>query len=167
MSETEKPQSEWARKRAAGKARRARLVERRETYFDLLMSGYSVQQIAKAMDRSVSAVRRAIDQALAERRLDAPEDYARLQIARLNKALRCADALLEQGEVTAIPHFVKVVAELDRYHGFSLPMRPRLARLLPNPRRSEAPPAPPALTHAPALAMPIETVAAESAGGDS
>jgi transposase len=60
MSHEPKPLSEWARKRAAGKARRARLIERREAYFDLLMSGYSVQQIGKAMDMSVAAVRRAI-----------------------------------------------------------------------------------------------------------
>lgn len=39
-SEPQKPPSEWARKRAAGKARRARLVERRETDFDLLMSSF-------------------------------------------------------------------------------------------------------------------------------
>ena len=114
MSETGKPLSEWARKRAAGKARRARRVERRETYFALLMSGYSVPQIAEATGVSVSAVRRAIKQALADRRLDTGEDYARVQVARLNKALRCADMALEDSDVKAIPHFVKVVAELDR-----------------------------------------------------
>ena len=123
MSDAEKPQSEWARKRDAGKARRARLTERRDAYFDLLMSGYSVPQIAKAMNNSVAAVRRAIAQALADRRLDSHEDFARLQVARLNKALLCADALLEVGEVKAIPHYVKVVAELDRYHGLTRPMR--------------------------------------------
>jgi hypothetical protein len=41
------------------------------------------------------AVRRAVGQALAKRKLDAPEDYARLQVARLTKALRCADVSLE------------------------------------------------------------------------
>ncbi len=145
MSDEERPQSEWARKRATGKARRARLIERREAYFDLLMSGYSVPQIAKATNGSVAAVRRAIAQALAGRRLDSQEDYARLQVARLNKALRCADALLEEGEVKAIPHFVKVVAELDRYHGLAQPMR------LGRPARTQIPraaPPPLALTHA-------------------
>ncbi len=157
MSETDEPLSQWARKREAGKARRARLVERRETYFDLLMSGYSVPQIAKATAMSVTAVRRAIAQALAERRLDAPEDYARLQVARLNKALLCADMALEEGDVKAIPQFVKVVAELDRYHGLARPAQPgRPAR----PRRIARPaPAPLALTHAPA---PLAGVSIES-----
>ena len=146
MSDEQTPQSEWARKRAAGKARRARLIERREAYFDLLMSGYSVPQIAEATNRSVAAVRRAIAQALAERRLNSQEDYARLQVARLNKALLCADALLEEGEVKAIPHFVRVVAELDRYHGLARPMR--LGQPARRPRIPCAASPPLALTHA-------------------
>ena len=109
MSDDPKPPSEWARKRAAGKARRAKLLERREAYFGLLVSGYSVEQIATAARKSPSAVRRAISQALAKRQLDTPEDYARLQVARLHKALRCADASLETGDLKAIAPFVKVV----------------------------------------------------------
>ena len=65
----------------------------------------------------MSAVRRAVGQALAKRRLDAPEDYARLQVARLTKALRCADVSLEEGDLKAIAPFVKVVRELNLYHG--------------------------------------------------
>jgi hypothetical protein len=37
------PPCEWARKRAAGKIRREALIKRREVYFDLLVSGYSVE----------------------------------------------------------------------------------------------------------------------------
>ena len=91
------PASERARKRAMGKIRREVLIKRREAYFDLLVSGYSVEQIASHTKKCPSAVRRAVDQALAKRRLDAPEDYARLQVARLTKALRCADVSLEEG----------------------------------------------------------------------
>jgi DNA-binding CsgD family transcriptional regulator len=111
------PPSTWARKRAAGKARRANLIERREAYFDLLVSGYSVEEIAAAMNMSPSAVRRAVGQAVAKRRLDAPEAYARLQVARLTKALRCADVSLENRDLNAIAPFVQVVRELNRYHG--------------------------------------------------
>ena len=46
MPDEPKPTSEWARKRAAGKTHRAKLIERREAYFDLLVSGYSIEQIA-------------------------------------------------------------------------------------------------------------------------
>jgi hypothetical protein len=120
MSDEPKPPSEWARKRAAGKARREALIKRREAYFDLLVSGYSVEQIATTAKKSPSAVRRAIGQALAKRQLDAPEDYARIQVARLTKALRCADASLEDGDVKAIAPFLQVLRELNLYHGLDV-----------------------------------------------
>ena len=120
MSDEPKPASERARKRAAGKILRKALIKRRETYFDLLVSGYSVEQIASHTKKSPSAVRRAIGQALSKRQLDAPEDYARLQVARLTKALRCADEFLEEGNVKAIAPFLKVVRELSLYHGVNV-----------------------------------------------
>ncbi len=136
----ENVQSDWARRRTAGKARRASVIERRETYFDLLLSGYSVPQIAKAMGVDASGVRRAISRALDERRLDAPEDFARLQVARLMKALRNADHALEDGDREALPQFVSIVKALDRYHGFAEPLplggprrRPTVPRLAPPP----------------------------------
>jgi len=147
MSNEQKPLSEWARKRAAGKIRREALIKRREAYFDLLVSGYSVEQIAATTKKSPSAVRRAIGQALAKRQLDAPEDYARLQVARLTKALRLADALIDRGDVRGLAPLVKIVGELDRYHGLG-----RRWRTAPRAPRYEAPDplpaAPLALTHA-------------------
>ena len=71
-----------------GKIRREALIKRREAYFDLLVSGYSIEEIASHTEKSSSAVRRAVGQALAKRQLDAPEDCARLQVARLSR--RCA-----------------------------------------------------------------------------
>jgi hypothetical protein len=70
---------------------RGAVIKRREAYFDMLVSGYGIEQIASHTKKSASAVRRAVNHALAKRQLDAPEDYARLQVARLTKALRCAD----------------------------------------------------------------------------
>jgi hypothetical protein len=144
------PASERARKRAAGKTLREALIKRRETYFDLLVSGYSIEQIASHTKRSASAVRRVVGQALAKRQLDAPEDYARLQVARLTKALRCADVSLEEGDLKAIAPFLKVVRELNLYHGISIgPGRPAPAAAL-----EIAPTVPPlALTHSPGMAL--------------
>jgi hypothetical protein len=163
MSDELKPTSERARKRAVGKIRREGLIKRREAYFDLLVSGYSVEQIASHTKTSPSAVRRAVGQALAKRRLDAPKDYARLQVARLNKALRCADVSLEEGDLKAIAPFVKVVRELNLYHGVNVgPTRTALAAL-----PEIAPTSPPlALTHSPGVAVPAlfqdETSCAEA-----
>ena len=151
MSDQPKPLSERALKRAVGKIRREALIKRREGYFDLLVSGYSVEQIAAATSMSPSAVRRAVGQALAKRQLDAPEDYARLQVARLTKALRCADLSLETGDLKAIAPFVKVVRELNLYHCVHVgPARLAPPAMLPD----IAPSTPPlALTHSPGVAV--------------
>jgi hypothetical protein len=151
MSNEQKPFSDRASKRASGKARREALVERREAFFALLVSGYSVEQIASRTKNSPSAIRRAVGQALAKRRFDAPEDYARLQVARLTKALRCADVSLEEGDLKAIAPFVQVVRELNRYHGVNVGG----ARSAPPAALPEiAPTSPPlALTHSSAVAL--------------
>jgi phosphate uptake regulator len=46
MSEEPEPTSLRARKRAARQILREGLIKRREAYFDLLVSGYSIEQIA-------------------------------------------------------------------------------------------------------------------------
>jgi len=150
MSDPSKPVSQRARKRALGKMQRERSIKRQEGYFDLLVSGYSVEQIATAMKKSPATVRRVVGLALAKRRLEAPEDYARIQVARLTKALRCADASLEQGDVRAIAPFVKVVRELNLYHGLDI----GVARPQPAVLPEIEPTSPPlALTHAPGAAV--------------
>jgi DNA-binding CsgD family transcriptional regulator len=149
MSEP-KPTSEWARKRAAGKILREALIKHREIYFDLLVSGYSIEEIASHMKKSPSAVRRAVGQALAKRRLDAPEDYARLQVARLTKALRCADVSLENGDLKAIAPFVQVVRELNLYHGVNVGAARMAPAALPEIVATSAPLA---LTHSPGMAV--------------
>ena len=87
---------------------------------------------------------------MAKRQLDSPEDYARLQVARLTKALRCADLSLETGDLKAIAPFVKVVRELNLYHGVNIgPGRPA-----PTTPPEIAPTSPPlALTHSPGVAV--------------
>jgi hypothetical protein len=138
MSDEVKAISKRGHRRALGKILRDLSIERREAYFDLLVSGYSIEQIASHMKKSPSAVRRAVGQALAKRRLDAPEDYANIQVARLTKALRCADVSLEEGDLKAIAPFVKVVRELNLYHGVNVgPARPGSLRRrrCPAPRR--------------------------------
>ena len=87
---------------------------------------------------------------MAKRRLDAPEDYARLQVARLTKALRCADGSLEEGDLKAIAPFLKVVRELNllpRRHVGRTPLAACGAAEI-------APTAPPlTLTHSPGVAV--------------
>ena len=151
MSDEIQPMSERARKRALGKLARERAVKRQETFFDLLVSGYTIEQIATVMKESPATVRRVVKQALAKRRFDAPEDYARIQVARLTKALRRADESLEEGDVKAIAPFLQVMRELNLYHG----VRVGGAALAPRPPlpRLQSPSAPLKLTHAPGLTV--------------
>ena len=137
--------SERAGVRAGRRARREERIARRETYFDLMASGFSCERIAEEANVSAATVRREVDRAIAERRLDAPERYAHLQVARLTKALRVADASIEQGDLKAVGPLLRLVAALDRYHGLA-PQRPAQAPAAAAPLALPAPP--PALTHA-------------------
>jgi hypothetical protein len=74
--------SQRAEAQAKAKARRAKRIERREAFLDLVASGYSYRQIATAMKISLATVRREVDKALAERPIHAPERHASLQVAR-------------------------------------------------------------------------------------
>src|SRR3981189_104874 len=152
MADDSTPSTPTADRRTQGRARRATRFARRERYFNLMASGYTYSQIAKMGRTSVATVRREIDRALAERRLDAPERFAQLQVARLAKALRLAEAAVELGELKAVATYLRVVAALDRYHEWAAG---------PPPRR--APEAPPLALPAPPRAL---TFAAPPAGDE-
>jgi hypothetical protein len=159
MTDCPNPSSQRAQGRAGRFARRAQKVAMREAFFDALAAGFTPQQIAEVRKVSVKTVKRGIDRAIADRRLDAPERYAHLQVARLTKALRLADALIDRGDVRGLAPLVKIVGELDRYHGLG-----RRSRTAPPAPRYEAldppPPAPLALTHA---APPLDDAVAPAA----
>ena len=116
MTEYSAPPTPTPDVRTKRRARRATRIARRERAFNLMASGYSHSQIAKTVRTSVATVRREIDRALDERRLDAPERFAQVQVARLVKALRLAEAAIELGELKAVATYLRVVAALDRYH---------------------------------------------------
>ncbi len=141
MNDHPAPPAQAAGARAEVRARRENRLERRERCFSLMMSGYTLSQIAKMVQASSATVRREIDRALAERRLDAPERFARVQVARLMKALRLAEAAVELGEMKAVATYLRVVAALDRYHELAAgppPRAPAEARplALPTPRKA-------------------------------
>ena len=152
--------------RTQARARREDRIARRERFFELLMSGHTYAQIARTAQISAATVRREIDRALAERRPDAPERYARMQVARLQKAMKLAEAAIELGELKAVGIYLRVVAALDRYHQLAASPAPS--------RRAKAPPlalpAPPkALIFAPETGgepAPVDEAAGEAAEGD-
>jgi hypothetical protein len=110
--------------------------------FEAMIGGWSIERIAELRKVRPRTIRREIDRTLDERRLDAPDRYAHLQVARLTRELRVADAALNRGDLRAIDPMVQVVRELDRYHGLrafsraALPApRAAASRLPPQPLR--------------------------------
>lgn len=126
-----------------------------ENAFEALASGWSVSQIADARKVSVRTIQREIERAVAERRLDAPDQFVHLQVARLTKALRVADSRLDRGELAAVAPLVKVVAALDRYH-----------RHIDPPDPVHAPPAESGPARAPARTDPRGAAKRHHRGGD-
>src|ERR1700733_7039162 len=133
MSEDQEAQSGRARERGAAKARKMAKLAWSQNSFDLLASGYTPEQIAEVRKASVRTIRREIDSAVARRRLDTPERYVHLQVARLTKALRSADAALERGDLKAVRALVQAVAAMDRYHGLCEALGDRASPNLPGP----------------------------------
>ena len=137
MTKDEEAQSGRAGERGAAKARKMAKLAWSQNSFDLLASGYTPTDCGSPSQHSDDPARDR--SAIARRRLDAPERYVHLQVARLTKALRFADAALERGDLKAVRALVEVVAAMDRYHGLSDTFRDRASPGLPGPLELHAP----------------------------
>jgi len=167
MSDASERLSKRQRQRNATRDRRLVTAERRRTVFELVVSGYSYEAIAREIGVSPSALRRDVGKALAARAIEAPERHVHLQVARIEKALLAADAAIERGDVKAVSQYLKVVAALDRYNGLAAALRSSESASAPAEPRLPAPAAPLALTHADApigAATPGDAVDAEIVG---
>ena len=140
MTELSPPPSHAPDAEAKRRAQRSTRIARRERAFNLMASGYTYSQIAKVVRTSVATVRREIDRALAERRLESPERFAQVQVARLVKALRLAEAAIELGELKAVAAYLRIAAALDRYHELAAGSPPPLRSTKAPPRALPAPP---------------------------
>jgi hypothetical protein len=99
-------------------ARRAR-AERDLRLFNLLKAGVPVAEVALQEGLSLKHTRALIREALARRALDPPAGFAQLQIGRLSDALMVAHAAMMEGNLHALDRVVRIVGQLDRYHGFA------------------------------------------------
>jgi hypothetical protein len=88
-----------------------RLIER-------LAAGVTIEEIAASEGISCKWARERKAAILAERTIDRPHDFIQLQIRRLNEAMLVAYSSMTTGNVKAVDQVIKVVRELDRYHGF-------------------------------------------------
>ena len=121
MDEDGAKESERAGRRKAARERRQERLRRDEDILDLLVSGYTQETIADKLRLSAKTVRRATARAIARRRLDGGAHYVHVQAMRLAKAMRVVDLNLDKGDLKAVEPLLKVIAQLDKYHGLSLP----------------------------------------------
>ncbi len=110
-------------------ARRARF-ERERLIVDYLNRGVSVAEIAERIGVTEKRARAVVKDILARRMPAAPEDFAALQVSRLNEALLVAYGAMSNQNLRAVALVVRIVRELDRYHGFTAADR--------RPRRADA-----------------------------
>ena len=90
---------------------------RRRRIFARLQEGWSYEAIAEAEDLSRERIRQIIVQSLDQREIDPNRDHTRLQIARLDPALRLAGEAVAKGEIKAIDRLLRVLERLDKYQG--------------------------------------------------
>ncbi len=93
-------------------------AERKLRVFNLLKAGVPVAQIALQEGLSTRRARELIQQTLDRREIDPPAGFVQLQVGRLSDAMMVAHSAMMEGNMQALDRFVRIVGELDRYHGF-------------------------------------------------
>ncbi len=124
-----------ARDRSIEARRAARRVkfERERLIVNSLNRGVPVAEIAGRIGVTEKRMRALVKDSLARRMPAAPEEFAALQVSRLNEALLVAYSAMAPENLRAVGMVVRIVRELDRYHGFAAP-----GRRAPRPRDAEA-----------------------------
>jgi Homeodomain-like domain len=80
-----------------------------------LQAGLSYAAIGRAEGLSRERVRQIVVKALNEAGAETQLDHARVQIARLEPALRLAASAVAEGDLAAIDRLLRVLDRLDRY----------------------------------------------------
>jgi hypothetical protein len=131
-------------------ARQAK-AERNVRLFNLLKAGMPIAEIALQEGLSVRRARELVQEMLERREVDPPAGFVQLQIGRLSDAMMVAHTAMMEGNMHALDRVLRIVGELDRYHGFGG------AQAQPAAGATRALAAP-----APALALPAPADAAEN-----
>ena len=106
------------RKARADKAARERRI------VNLLNAGVSIAEIAQSEGVTHRRMRGIVEEILARRAPQPPAEFLAVQVSRLNEALLVSYGAMGGGNLAAVDRVVKIVRELDRYHGFAGIERP-------------------------------------------
>ena len=102
----------------ATRLKRAR-SNRAERVLASLIAGAGLDEIGAAERLTRKRTESILRQELRNRWVAPAEDFARLQIARLEQMLLKLRDRFQNGDLEAIDRAVKIVDRLDRYHGFT------------------------------------------------
>jgi DNA-binding CsgD family transcriptional regulator len=107
---------------AARRAARPKTVNREARIIGLLNRGVSVAEIAAREGLSLKRMRNLVREILAKRMPQPPAEFLALRISRLNQALLVSYSAMHDASsganFEAVDCVVRIVRELDRYHGF-------------------------------------------------
>ena len=116
MQPTPRAEREEQRK-SASERRKARRLWRREI-LARVAAGESRVEIATEKGVSIRTVQRALTRAASERPRENRQIYAALQIERLHRALRLADARIAQGDLNGVYAMTKLLPLVLHYEKF-------------------------------------------------
>ncbi len=100
------------------RTKRAR-VSRAQRVLASLIAGAGVDEIGATEQLTRKRTESILRQELRNRWVAPAEDFARLQIARLEQMILKLLERLQEGDLKAIDRALKIVDRLDRYHGFT------------------------------------------------
>ena len=98
-------------------------AKREQRIVEFLNRGVSIAEIAAREGVTEKHMRAIVREILARRMPEPPAEFLALQVSRLNEALLVAYGAMGGGNLQAVDRVVKIVRELDRYHGFVAPER--------------------------------------------
>ena len=107
----------------ARRAARLDRAEREARIVSLLNRSIAVPEIAAREHLSLKRMRNLVREILAQRMPQPPDEFLALQVSRLNEALLVSYSAMHTSGLganfEAVDRVVKIVRELDRYHGFA------------------------------------------------
>ena len=95
-------------KPASEKSERARHI------FAAMMDGRSLREIAESEGLGIRRIQQIVSEELTRRKANPANDYAMLQIARLEQALELLGAQIDAGIAPAVPAFLRVIEQLSK-----------------------------------------------------
>jgi len=97
---------------------RLKKFKREQLIVDYLNRGVSVAEIAARIGVGEKRMRAIIREILARHMPAPPQEFVAIQVSRLNEALLVAYSAMGTMNLKAVDRVVRIVRELDRYHGF-------------------------------------------------